>query len=242
MSKVRRLTDSVHIKSIQHRWYSFPFVGLKPWSPSPNKRQLTLYISLIRPLQLMHPPSLPVLFAWLRRTSTIASGRITPYLHSIMSDYGAVSSDSLDSGAVTSAVFRNLLPFVASNSSSAQIEKGDTYCREARKLLEEHYHKFPELSKKEIMDYTRRSVNRLRFGPFVLALTGCTVGSVDEAKKRVDKSSWFVQKQASQYADLAQGLYRAVDVCTFLRSSCPAFTHETSQPGRRPKPRSRGPT
>lgn len=38
------------------------------------------------------------------------------------------------------------------------------------------------------------------------------MSSVDEAKKRVDRSQWFFQKQATRYAGMAKTLYHQVEV------------------------------
>lgn len=73
------------------------------------------------------------------------------------SDYGPECVGSL-TGAVSTSVFRTLIPFVGSFCSRAQIELGDKYRQDAQKLLDQYFDNFPEHSKKEIKEQMRRYV------------------------------------------------------------------------------------
>lgn len=66
-----------------------------------------------------------------------------------MSDFGPEISGGL-AGAFGTSFLRNFAPWVVSFLSPAQIQRGDKYREEARKLLEENFDRFPAHSQQEI--------------------------------------------------------------------------------------------
>ncbi|EIM87923.1 uncharacterized protein STEHIDRAFT_109781 [Stereum hirsutum FP-91666 SS1] len=110
-----------------------------------------------------------------------------------MPDYGPECAGATVNAAGNS-IFGISLPFIgtlcASLCTASQVKRGDKYRDDTRALLKKHFQDFHPGTKVEIRNHLL---------------------SLEKTKKRVDRTSWWIQKQATKYREEAEALFNMVD-------------------------------